>query len=252
MVSETNPRHSRENDAERKFKSNRQNTALLLGSFAFSTLLITTDYVASNIKTLSLNVESATTHSEQNDAASAIATSLAGESVRVDCNDDVLDQIDDLYLKVEHGRTFRTNGIVRPTSLPFDFGPSVITIREDACETITQYDPAPPDAEQNSPVYEKHAIDTWRFANSIGLVLHEIEHTQGVYNEAQAHCYAYQKLPAALEALGIDKAIAEGIAKTSAISQAEASMQSYLSDECRPGRAFDLDISAVYIGNEIT
>jgi len=104
---------------------------------------------------------------------------------------------------------------------------------------------------EDSPTYQEYMYNAAAYASSLSIALHEVEHTRGVLNEAQAECNAIQKLPGALEEAGMSEFAAEDTAKTAAIMQAASLMKSYLSKECRPGGEYDLGISDVYISSNM-
>lgn len=184
------------------------------------------------------NIAAATDHSNLNNTMSDIASELAGTSLRVDCNDKAL------------GDTYKADGgdyIVEGHVVPFDLlgfrvSPPVMTVREDICYSIVNF--APHAADSIAYDNPKQAYD---FATSVSIVLHEAQHNAQVMDEAEAECYAIQKLPGALETLGVDENDALWLSENTALTEATMMPSNYVSDKCRPGGAYDLGISDVYI-----
>jgi len=233
-------RHSKERK-ERK-KSRQRGITITLGSVAAC-------LVAVNIQPLSDTIQATTTSTELNDELSDIASMLAGSSVHVHCDDERLDALDNANPIVENGTTYRRNGMVNPLRIPFgpSYSPPATTIREDICMTIADYNAEVPLVTSDSPEAQQYLTRTWYYADSLAILLHEIEHTQQIDSEAEANCYAYQKLPVALEQTGVDEATSEHIALSVAETIAQTAMASYVSTECRPDGAYDLGISNVYL-----
>ena len=189
------------------------------------------------------NAEAAFTFNEQNNEVSTIASHIADLPMRVDCDTDALGGT-----IVQDGIEYTTRGAVRPLILfPQPVAIPVMTIREDLCDDITEFTPTVDPAALSTDAYYDYTHDVLKYADALSVVLHESEHIKQEFDEAAATCYAYQKLPGALEELGIDEAIALSTAKRLAEGTNDGYTDEYLSDECRPGGSLDLAISDVYI-----
>lgn len=193
------------------------------------------------------NAKSAFADSDLNNEVSVIASEILDKPTRVDCNDEPLG---DSGAYLENGNNYTVKGQVRPFNFIFAaVAPPVMTLRESLCDHIVSHSPGAAEPDIDSPLYPEYYFATRDYTDAIGVVLHEGEHTMQVFDEAEATCYSYQKLPGALEELGMSEENALEAASDSEFSLSGRLMEGYLSDECRPGGAFDLDIGGVYMGS---
>jgi hypothetical protein len=217
--------------------------AFPLGGIAIGALLI-------NGPIIGYNIDAATSHSEQNNAVSILASELLDQPVRVDCNNESLDSPPDASYAdpefIRYGQVFPLQYLGASYSLP------VMTVREEVCDILTDFDPTPTLPEINStdiPTNEQiqYIDDTSRYADAVSIVIHEGQHIQQIHNEAEASCYTYQKLPDALEELGMRESEAELATQWSMGYFGARFMDEYYSEECTPGGALDLDIGGPYL-----
>ncbi len=213
--------------------------SLGIGFGAAATLIVV------NAPTFFENVEASQAFTPSNNEVSEIISGLSGMELRVDCNDDQMEED-------SQDSNFTTYGQVRPYYLPTGYvSPPVMTVRESVCDAVLNYNPElTPDDVYSEAFLNQYGEATY-YAESIGILLHEAEHNNQVHEEDAATCYSYQKLPGALEKLGMSKAAAITIAQGSSMTMAGRLKDNYLSDECREGGELDLAISDVYIGDTI-
>jgi len=194
-------------------------------------------------KEVGININAGTRFNTANDAMSKIASEIGDKYLRVDCNDAALDS---LGVYIEDGVAYRAAGAVYPITYKNDalYAP-VLRLREDICNTILSYQPVIPS--YGGKDYSDYIERTNVFANALQILLHEIEHTNGISNEAKANCHSYQKVPVVLEDLGVDPFVGSLVSHEIAHENAKITPQSYLTEECRPGGDFDLNISDIYL-----
>ena len=155
---------------------------------------------------------------------SHIASDLTNHNVRVDCSDNMPDN---------------SRAYVATFNIPRSrIAPPVMTIDQNICEDLlTITDP-------NNASLKEYTYDGIR---SVLTVLHEDEHIRQVRNEAEADCYAMQKLSGALEdTLYVDAEVGEEYAQNVVNRVAGERSIKYRSNECRPGGDYDLGIGSVY------
>lgn len=236
-------KHSKPEAEVKKFTSSYWFTALVgIGSLTITTFVL-------NVPTISEAVRVANSGNELNKSVNEVAQHLTDSAIYVNCNDDPLNKLDTSDPLYEDGVNYIRAGLVRGVRIPFGltFYPPVTTLREDICTSIANYTPLEVEDYTNPYLIQEDYDDTLNYADSLFTLLHEVEHTKEVVNEAEASCNAIQKLPAALEASGVKRGYAGGIALDIAHQRSYDSMSEYLSDECRPGGAYDLDIGGAYI-----
>lgn len=210
--------------------------------------------IAGSVISLGMNeslredISASLAYTDINNHTSAVATKLAGAPVRVDCNNAVLNARDAKHPLAEKGVTYETAGLVRFSSRHIPFYPRVMTLREDVCEALISPIDTPPLVAISSSSYEIELGKAETYANDVAILLHEIEHTDGILNEATAECYAYQKLPGALASLGLQGWYAEVVATETVHDISPTRPVEYTSPECRPGGSLDLAVSDIYIG----
>lgn len=247
MIREPLPRHANDTEAEHR---NRVRFYTGLATATFSTLGVmgvNHESLQESYAVATYNLEASKAHTERNDSMSAIASELSGEPVRVNCDDERLDQRDATLPSLEDGRILITQGLVQNSDISELVTSPVITLRESICSTVTFFDPTAPIPLESTSEYAKYLYESWEYAKSIGILLHELEHVGGIQNEAQANCNAYQKLPLALGRLGLTGEVAESGALVATLTEEHNNLPEYLSDECRPGGAYDLSISESYL-----
>lgn len=222
--------------------------AFKVGSLALGSLLGIGigAFIGENVRGLSSNYNSATTYTSMNNEISDFASELAGMPVRVDCNDTVLDE----RTYNENGKTYAIQGQVIPITFTGEekFSVPVTTLRESICTSILDFDPSRPPTPILDTNYYDQIIAQVDYSDSVYVMLHEIEHLKQVFDEAEATCYAGQKLEGSLRNLGYEDQAAYEAAAATASSQRRYLPDSYVSEECAPGGALDLGISDIYIG----
>jgi hypothetical protein len=75
---------------------------------------------------------------------------------------------------------------------------------------------------------------------AIVVLAHEEQHVDGIANEAEAQCYAYQRAAATARALGVGTAMARRVAPFT--HHAFRQPPEYHSSECRDGGRYDLQL----------
>jgi hypothetical protein len=75
---------------------------------------------------------------------------------------------------------------------------------------------------------------------SIVVLAHEEQHVDGVVNEAQAQCYAYQRADATARRLGVPRAVAKRVAPFTDVAFEQPGQ--YHSSECHRGGTYDLGL----------
>lgn len=248
MNREYAPRHSR-GDVENEHRS-RVRFYTGLATAALSTIGVigaNHDDLQQSYAVANYNLEARETHTESNDSMSVIASELSGESVRVNCDDDRLNQRDATLPPLEDGRIIITQGLVQDSDISKLVTSPVITLRESICEATLAFDPTLPVPTESTSAYAKYLYDAWQYSKSIGILLHELGHVAGDHNEARVNCHAYQKLPLALEQLGLPTEAAESGALVAMLTAERVDLPEYFSDECRPGGEYDLGVSEYYL-----
>ncbi len=206
-------------------------------------------FLADNKYTIEDNYKAATAFNDRNNELSEIGSELIGMPIRVDCNDETLDMVGEL---MENNQDYTLLGMVEPFTLPFDTTVSVpvTTLRESICDNILDFKPG---VGIDSPDYSyEYHLEAAAYAESVSILLHESEHVKQVHNEAEATCYAFQKLGSALLTLGFDEETASFLSERAAYTQSEMLAPEYFSDECQPDGQYDLSISDVYISDPNT
>ena len=207
-------------------------------------------FIAENKPTIEMNFSSATSLTPLNNEASDVASEIANMPIRVDCNDELLDA---RPLFSEDGQNYITMGQVAPFMLPFHNTVSVpvTMVRESICEELTTFDPTAPAVDLQDPQFGTYLSEVLAYTDAVSTVLHESEHIKQVLNEAEASCYASQKLKAVLMHLGLEEDIADRASLISVINQPDSLMNAYMSEECRPGGAYDLQLGDIYLTKPI-
>lgn len=206
-------------------------------------------YCAVNQDVATEMVSASSQSNELNSAVSEVASELAGSPVYVNCDDDPLNRLDTKSPLLEEERRYIREAIVRPVLLPYglSFYPPLTTMRENLCENIAHYDPTLPANMSDNDTAIEYANKTKDYARSIYVLLHEIEHANDISNEAKASCHAFQKLPSTLEELEVDSRYVYSTSGILAYEEGLTAMSDYLSEECKPGGAYDLDIDGTYL-----
>lgn len=213
---------------------------MLLAGMAIGTGII-------NAPSIQHNFEAAADLSDRNNDMSDLASEIAGMPLRVDCDDAPLDEHGGI---LEDGVAYTVQGQVTSFIIPYTLGtiaPPVMTVRESICDNVLAFDSTPPTTNTQDPAYFDYVFEAQQFASNIGVVLHEAEHNKQIFNEAEANCYSYQKLPGTLEQLGMDPQLAEDVSLRAAVDEERYSTDEYISEECAPGGEYDLAISSVYL-----
>lgn len=193
------------------------------------------------------NTEAAQATTWQNNQVSTIISELSGTELRVDCNDERIDESSD-QSNVDAG--YITYGQVRPYYLAVgEVSPPAMTVRESVCDAVINYNPELLPSDVDSDEFAEQYSGALEYAKSISVLLHEAEHNNQIHEEDIATCYSFQKLPGALTQLGMADEAATVVAQTTSLSLGSRLLPHYLSDECTPGGELDLAISDVYIGN---
>jgi hypothetical protein len=222
---------------EKRYPRLKKYTAGAIGFFAIYTAI-------SLGPSTTQDLLAATTHSPLNDDTSEAVSELLGFDVRVDCNNDTLDRtspLDPLVFGepiVRRGSVMAHNYLFQKYILP------VMTLRETICTSLTTY--SPPKLPELIETTEQYT-DLTAYTEAVYVALHEGEHTRQIDNEAEASCYAFQKLPAALAGAGIEPMYSDVVVPDLGFSLGLQYPDTYLSDECRPGGAYDLSISQSYL-----
>ncbi len=200
-----------------------------------------------NVPAAAENISASTNHSDLNNKTSEIASLLIGQDVRVDCNDERLDQADTPRLFLgDLTPNERTIGHVRPQQLgAFPIAPPVMTVRTEICDAVVDFSFKETVANDDEMIERYNASAAYGIAAYI--LLHEGEHIQQVFNEADASCFAIQKLPAALEKSGFNEKYTDMIAEHTAWDISKLHPEEYFSDDCMPGGTLDLAISDNYL-----
>ena len=142
----------------------------------------------------------------------AVASSIAGRSVSVRCDD-----LSDLHDRVEPGGVVQFSG-----DTPADYA----RIRPDMCAQLGR-------------VGRDHGAGGGVEARAVDVLAHESFHLRGVKNEAGAECYAVQFISRVARGLGATPANAELLHRL-ALHAYPYHPPAYLSPECRPGGRLDL------------
>lgn len=195
-----------------------------------------------NAGNISRSFASALSFNDENNNVSALASTLASYPIRVDCNDK---NIASLPAHEEQGIYYETLGFTRGVNLLFDYYiPPVIVLNEQTCETLTSFDSS--FSPEQSITDNDQFIAATKYGSALLTLLHEIQHTAQIQDEAQATCYSWQKLPYALVKLGMHPETAGLVSEYSVAQQAESLSPAYLSEECAPGKAFDLNLASLF------
>jgi len=203
-----------------------------------------------NSETINYNVNAATDHSDRNDKVSTLVSEVTGIPLRVDCDNDVIDTIP---LSSEDGQSYGVMGFVAPLHfMDVYLSVPVMTLREEICDTVLGDEEAPTYTSKESNEYYEYIDYAARYADSLSIVLHETEHIKQVRDEAEASCYAYQKLPDALVKLGMDEEDADKVARIALDEASDVMMDDYYSEECRPGGAYDIAESDLFLQSSET
>ncbi len=188
---------------------------------------------------------------EKDDEMSTFVSDLAGTSLRVECSNETLSRIDENDPLVEQGINYSRVGSTRTITLPgtdTTYAFPVIILRDEVCEGIDTYNETSVTMEDYT---NKTTIDSlWSYTDSLSTVLHEVEHTQQIIDEAEATCLSFQKLPGVLVDNGFEPVLAEYLSSEMVNFKETQYLSEYFSDECRPGGAYDLGISDIYFGQE--
>lgn len=170
----------------------------------------------------------------RNEEVTALADELLdNDALAVRCDNTILDKINK---ELPDAKEHSVAGAVDMSDA------NTIYLRTEICdslETLTEGGKA-----TNATL--SNAASASILASNIEILEHEGMHTTGVKDEAQASCYTAQHLPRALESIGFTAQSALEHAKTIALFRQNDPAR-YLSNECRPGGAYDLGISSVYI-----
>lgn len=202
-----------------------------------------------NAPSFAENEEAAQARTPINNEVSTLISDLSGMDLRVDCNDT---RIDESSPEITPEYNYKTYGQVRPYYLVIaDISPPVMTVRESVCDSVVSYNPELLASDVNSEAYHDQYYEALDYTRNIGILLHEAEHNNQVHDEDAATCYSYQKLPGALEELGMSPRVAARLAHASSVDSASRMLPEYLSEECTRGGELDLDISDVYIGDTL-
>lgn len=226
------------------------NRRIALGMIAFPLGCIAVGALLVNGPVIAYNVEAATSHTDQNNTVSELASDILGQPVRVDCNNESLDSPpDNAYAGSEY---IRYGQVVPLRYLSASYSLPVMTIREELCDTLVDFDPTPslPEISQiEIPTDEQiqYIADGSRYADAVSIVLHEGQHINQIHDEAEASCYTYQKLPDTLEALGMREYEAELVTNWSMGYLGTRLATEYYSKECAPDGAFDLGIDGPFL-----
>ena len=230
-------------DARKERRSPLTYIPAAMGGIAFSLII-------SNLSTLTYDMKAATSKDPLNQELSQIATEISGHTTYIECNDEPLDTLASRIASPSGtGQAFIIDGAVTSLRLPFGkaYAPPVATLRDTICHDIIEYNPQPPSVAVDSPEYAQYKHDTVTYAFRLAELIHEIQHTEQISNEAQANCYAYQKLPAALKREGVDPSLVEYADHEAAAQDGTVSPDTYLSPECTPHGQYDLGISDIYL-----
>jgi hypothetical protein len=215
-----------------------KSAARLLSIVAIGSVVGTTLMV--NAPSIHEGFRAVTSDDEVENSVSETASYFADSTIYVNCDNDLLKRFDEDDPRTKDSEVISRAGAVRKINGPFGFSfyPPVTTLREDICSSIADYDPL---------LAEEDSKNTLNYALGLTVLLHEIEHTKEIGSEAQASCYAHQKLPGALKASGVDSAYAEELSSKITNETSHFLLPEYLSDECKPGGAYDLDIGGNYL-----
>ncbi len=184
---------------------------------------------------------------EQNIQVTALANDiLDGADVTIDCNTDLI-----MEKEAEETDDGHTLAYVNKYTINGEpFVPPYIVIQGATCADLLTFPrmEKPAADDENNITYQ---IRAEQFAKAVGLLLHEVEHINYVFNEGEATCYAVQKLPAAIEEYYQSPDRATEYAQRAALLLSYELMPEYTSDECTPGGEYDLSISSVYTTDEL-
>ena len=148
---------------------------------------------------------------------SAIASEIAGRSVKVDCPSVLAELVDVAW----------NQGSVR-----FDAGgrpADEMKLSGETCRFLERF------AEGRTDTGDEAKV-----ARALHVLMHESFHLVGIRSEAAADCYAFQRVELAATRLGADPFEAEALAARAYVDRQETAPLDYRSTECRDGGALDL------------
>lgn len=182
--------------------------------------------------------------SEQNGAVSILANDILDDlEVNIDCNTEATQESGKESQKDGQTLAFvKTYTIVNETYVPPN-----ITMQGAICQDLLTFPRM--DIADDTPHSSTYEVRATQFAKGVAILLHEAEHIHLVLDEGEATCYAFQKLPEALEPYMPTKEQALNYAKDAALDLSLELKDEYTSEECKPGGAYDLSISPVYTTN---
>lgn len=169
---------------------------------------------------------------------------LTGMPARVNCDSSIV--------KAGQAEGEYHIGHVTPLSF-FDvpFAPPVTTVRNNECDRINMFLQTTKPHEFSGAAYETvYDRRAEQFVGSIAVLLHEAEHMRQVRNEAAATCYAVQKMPGALQKLGMTQSDIDKYAPEALKDKVLRFHPEYISIECRPGGDLDIGVSDLYLFEE--
>jgi len=173
---------------------------------------------------------------------SSVASQMAGKSIEVHCGNEVFSELGDDHV-------VRTIGFVEPhrAVIPF-IGVRVVApsndiyLRQPVCRRIFEST----DGERSGSFQDVRSLP--ESAYMLQVLSHEIEHTNGTYDEAEAECHAFQNLPDRMRLLGFDEVDISNAVTAVEVLQEDRLSDAYRSAECTQGGAYDLAIEGPYAG----
>ncbi len=228
-------------DPSREKSSDSGMIAASMAFMAFSGLLLGTTIANLNDRLVHEALEAERPPSnERNLDVSELASSILNSPVLVDCN---TEKIEITHAESEDD-THTLAYVTKHSNGMLEYVPPYITMRGRLCDDLLTFPRMEkPDDNELASTYEIRAKE---FAKAAAVLLHEKEHVEHVFDEGEATCYAVQKLPEAIEEYysTYDEALTYAVAATSELSF--ELKPEYTSPDCKPGGAFDLNISPVY------
>ena len=171
--------------------------------------------------------------SGKSEAVSKIASDMAGKAIRAHCGEAFFEPIE------RSSESAQPLGYMIPYKIILPFGENVLIASDDIYlrQTVCRHIVSAVESESLSDV-----PSIGKSASYLKVLSHEIEHTFGVMNEAEADCYALQRLPEQLEAAGFSSRESDRLVSTYLVNPQFTMPAEYVSSECREGGAFDLGI----------
>lgn len=194
------------------------------------------------------NVTALTTESEASERVSELTSKFTGSPIRVSCDDELLQSTGGLSTTV-NGVEYTTRGRVYPLPLGvLQVSVSITVVSEQVCADVLAPANYEPEIEASGAVKTKHFEGIKNLARAVATLLHEKEHTMQVLDEAQANCYAYQKLPGALIQLSIPADTSTMIADYITNEASEGVYPPhYYTSKCVEGGEYDLQLGGPYL-----